>query len=117
MLGTVGGIGLLIGPAGLLWLNLKRNKLHGDPDPTSDGPSPSSGLFVLHVRLTGMLLLVLRATPSMPLLLCVHLGVVLALFAVCFPMASSRTLVYRSAALLKYAIERRQPNRLQLGAD
>jgi citrate/tricarballylate utilization protein len=30
-LGIWGGIGLLIGPAGLLWLNLRRHPLHGDP--------------------------------------------------------------------------------------
>ena len=30
MLGTLGGIGLIVGPAGLLWLNLKRSPLHGD---------------------------------------------------------------------------------------
>lgn len=28
MLGTLGGIGLIVGPAGLLWLNLKRSPLH-----------------------------------------------------------------------------------------
>src|SRR6476659_4981701 len=31
LLGTVGGIGLLLGPAGLLWLNTHRPRLHGDP--------------------------------------------------------------------------------------
>ena len=31
LLGTAGGIGLLVGPAGLLWLNLRRDPLHGDP--------------------------------------------------------------------------------------
>ncbi|MGS9174497.1 tricarballylate utilization protein TcuB, partial [Salmonella enterica subsp. enterica serovar Infantis] len=30
MLGTLGGIGRLIGPAGLLSLNLRRSPLHGD---------------------------------------------------------------------------------------
>jgi citrate/tricarballylate utilization protein len=29
-LGILGGIGLLIGPAGLLWLNIRRHPLHGD---------------------------------------------------------------------------------------
>ncbi|MDB5883595.1 MAG: Citrate utilization protein, partial [Ramlibacter sp.] len=31
LLGTLGGIGLLVGPAGLLWLNLRRDPAHGDP--------------------------------------------------------------------------------------
>ena len=30
LLGTTGGIGLLVGPAGLFWLNLKRHPMHGD---------------------------------------------------------------------------------------
>jgi citrate/tricarballylate utilization protein len=30
LLGIAGGIGLLIGPAGLLWLNLQRDPQHGD---------------------------------------------------------------------------------------
>ena len=114
ILGTLGGIGLLIGPAGLLWLNLNRNKLHGDPN-----QRPMDVAFIgllFFASLTGLLLLVLRATAAMPLLLCVHLGVVLALFAL-LPYGKFAHAVYRSAALLKYAIERRQPNRLQLGAD
>ncbi len=30
LLGTAGGIGLLIGPAGLWWLNARRHPAHGD---------------------------------------------------------------------------------------
>ncbi|MDT1800566.1 tricarballylate utilization protein TcuB, partial [Salmonella enterica subsp. enterica serovar Oslo] len=30
ILGTLGGIGLVIGPSGLFYLNLKRHPLHGD---------------------------------------------------------------------------------------
>lgn len=30
ILGTLGGFGLVIGPSGLLYLNLKRHPLHGD---------------------------------------------------------------------------------------
>ncbi|KZF83186.1 tricarballylate utilization protein B, partial [Salmonella enterica subsp. enterica serovar Tennessee] len=43
MLGTLGGIGLLIGPAGLLWLNLRRSPLHGGARPKTLG----RGLFLL----------------------------------------------------------------------
>jgi hypothetical protein len=35
VLGTLGGIGLLVGPAGLLWLNMRRNPQHGA---TTHGP-------------------------------------------------------------------------------
>jgi citrate/tricarballylate utilization protein len=52
----------------------------------------------------------------MGLLLAVHLGTVLALFLT-LPYGKFAHAVYRTAALLKWAIERRQPNRLQVGAD
>jgi DNA-binding IclR family transcriptional regulator len=42
LLGTAGGIGLLVGPAGLLWLNDHRAPLHGDPGAAAHGPRPSS---------------------------------------------------------------------------
>ena len=114
ILRSLGGIGLLIGPAGLLWLNLNRHELHGDP-----AQRPMDVAFIgllFFASLTGFLLLILRNTDAMPLLLAVHLGVVLALFTL-LPYGKFAHAVYRFAALLKYAIERRQPNRVQLGAE
>jgi citrate/tricarballylate utilization protein len=52
----------------------------------------------------------------MGLLLAVHLGVVMALFLT-LPYGKFAHGIYRSAALLKYAIERRLPNRIAMGAD
>jgi citrate/tricarballylate utilization protein len=49
-------------------------------------------------------------------LLAVHLGIVMALFAT-LPYGKFAHAVYRCVALLKYAIEKRQPNRLTLGSD
>jgi citrate/tricarballylate utilization protein len=49
----------------------------------------------------------------MPLLLAVHLGVVMALFLT-LPYGKMAHGVYRSAALLKFAIERRKPNNLAI---
>jgi citrate/tricarballylate utilization protein len=72
--------------------------------------------LLLATSLTGLALLAWRSTAAMPLLLAVHLGVVMALFAL-LPYGKFAHAVYRVAALLKYSIERRQPNRLQLGAD
>ncbi|KQT10938.1 tricarballylate utilization 4Fe-4S protein TcuB [Ramlibacter sp. Leaf400] len=114
LLGTVGGLGLLAGPAGLLWLNLRRHPLHGDPQQKSMDRAFIVLLFA--TSLTGLALLVLRDTGAMALLLAVHLGTVMALFLT-LPYGKFAHAVYRSAALLKWAIERRQPNRLQLGAD
>ncbi|OZI28518.1 tricarballylate utilization protein TcuB [Bordetella genomosp. 7] len=114
MLGTVGGIGLLIGPAGLLWLNLKRHPEHGD---AAQRPMDRGFIVLLFlVSLTGLLLLALRDTRAMGLMLAVHLGVVMALFLT-LPYGKFAHGIYRSAALLKWSIEKRQPDPLKLGAD
>ncbi|MDP3138884.1 MAG: tricarballylate utilization 4Fe-4S protein TcuB [Burkholderiaceae bacterium] len=114
LLGTAGGIGLLIGPAGLMWLNLRRDPAQGD---AAQRPMDRGFIALLFlVSLSGLALLVWRDTRFMGLLLAVHLGVVMALFLT-LPYGKFAHGVFRSAALLKYAIERRQPNRLQLGSD
>jgi citrate/tricarballylate utilization protein len=114
LLGTLGGIGLLVGPAGLLWLNLRRHPLHGDPQQRPMDRAFIGLLFA--TSLTGLALLALRGTGAMALLLAVHLGTVLALFLT-LPYGKFAHAVYRAAALLKYQVERRQPSRLQLGSD
>jgi citrate/tricarballylate utilization protein len=114
LLGTLGGIGLLFGPAGLLWLNARRDPRHGDL-----AQRPMDRGFIALLLLTsvsGLALLALRDTGSMALLLAVHLGVVLALFLT-LPYGKFAHGIFRSAALLKYALEKRLPNRLVLGAD
>ena len=114
LLGTAGGIGLLIGPAGLLWLNLRRHLRHGD-----DAQKPMDRGFIallFLVSLTGLALLTWRDTGAMALLLAVHLGVVMALFLT-LPYGKFAHGIYRCAALLKWAIEKRQPHRLQQEPD
>nr|WP_222622613.1 tricarballylate utilization 4Fe-4S protein TcuB [Ramlibacter albus] len=114
ILGTLGGIGLLVGPAGLWWLNARRHPLHGDP---SQRPMDRGFIALLFASsLTGLILLAVRDTGAMGLALAVHLGFVMALFLT-LPYGKFAHAVYRVAALLKYQVERRQPNRLQLGAD
>jgi citrate/tricarballylate utilization protein len=114
LLGTAGGLGLLAGPAGLLCLNLRRHPLHGDPAQRSMDRGFIALLFCNSA--TGLALLAWRDTAAMALLLAVHLGFVMALFLT-LPYGKFAHAVYRVAALLKYAIERRQPSRLQLGSD
>jgi citrate/tricarballylate utilization protein len=114
ILGTVGGLGLLAGPAGLLWLNLRRAPLHGD---ASQKPMDRAFIALLFLTsATGLALLAWRDTSAMALLLAVHLGVVMALFLT-LPYGKFAHAIYRSAALFKYAVEKRLPSRLQLGAD
>jgi citrate/tricarballylate utilization protein len=112
LLGTVGGIGLLVGPAGLLWLNLHRHPLHGD---AAQKPMDRGFIALLFfTSLTGLALLIWRDSASMGLLLAVHLGVVMALFLT-LPYGKFAHGIFRSAALLKWAIEKRLPTRLQVG--
>jgi citrate/tricarballylate utilization protein len=114
LLGTLGGIGLLIGPAGLLWLNIKRDPARGDA-----AQKPMDRGFIALLLLTsatGLALLAWRDTAALGWLLAVHLGVVLALFAT-LPYGKFAHGIYRSAALLKSSIEKRQANSLKLGSE
>ena len=64
----------------------------------------------------GLLLWWARGTVAMALLLCLHLGAVMALFAT-LPYGKFAHGVFRSAALLRYAVEKRQPNPIGLGSE
>ena len=114
LLGVAGGIGLLIGPAGLFILNIRRHPDHGD----RAQKAMDHGLIWLlfFTSLTGLALLVWRDTSAMTILLAVHLGVVMALFLT-MPYGKFAHGIFRSAALLKWAIEKRMPSKLRLGAD
>ncbi len=114
VLGVLGGVGLLVGPAGLLWLNVRRHPLHGDA-----AQKPMDRAFIALLMLTslsGLGLLAFRDSGAMGLWLAVHLGIVMALFLT-LPYGKFAHGIYRSAALLKWSNEKRRPNPLQLGAD
>jgi citrate/tricarballylate utilization protein len=111
-LGIFGGIGLLVGPAGLLWLNIRRHPLHGD---VAQRPMDRGFIALLFLTsLSGLALLAWRDTGAMALLLAVHLGIVMAFFLT-MPYGKFAHGIFRCAALLKSSIEKRQPNRLGLG--
>ncbi|CAG9171631.1 tricarballylate utilization 4Fe-4S protein TcuB [Cupriavidus pampae] len=114
LLGTAGGIGLLIGPAGLLWLNMRR-----DPRTMDLEQRPMDRGFIALLLLTsasGLALLAFRDTSAMAALLAIHLGIVMALFLT-LPYGKFAHGIFRSAALLKWNIEKRRPSDLALGSD
>jgi citrate/tricarballylate utilization protein len=104
ILGTVGGLGLLAGPAGLFLLRARRDPALGDP---AQGSLDEAFLLLLFLTsLTGLALLALRHQAVMGLLLVVHLATVLALF-VTLPYGKFVHGLYRTAALVKFAAEER----------
>jgi len=114
VLGTLGGIGLLIGPVGLLYLNLVRNADHGD---ASQRPMDRAFIVLLFcISASGLLLLSYRDSASMAALLAIHLGFVMGFFLT-MPYGKFAHGFYRLVALLKNAVEKRQKNPAQFGAD
>jgi citrate/tricarballylate utilization protein len=104
VLGTIGGSGLIFGPLGLMIAKLRRDPAMQDELRLGMDFAFLAMLFL--TSLTGLLLLVLRATPAMPLLLALHLGVVFALF-ITMPYGKFVHGIYRFVALLRYAKEHR----------
>jgi citrate/tricarballylate utilization protein len=102
VLGTLGGAGLLIGPAGLFAVRRRRDPALADP--AQDGLDTAFILMLFMTSATGLLLLALRGQPSMTLLLVVHLGFVLGLFLT-LPYGKFVHGLYRTVALLRYASE------------
>ena len=114
VLGVVGGIALLLGTAGLFRLNLQRDPRQGD---AAQKPMDLGFIALLFfTSATGMALWLGRGSAALPTLLAVHLGVVMALFAT-LPYNKFAHGIFRTAALLRHAVEKRQPSRLSLGSD
>jgi citrate/tricarballylate utilization protein len=104
VLGTLGGIGIIVGPLGFLALKMRRDGRIVDP--SQDGMDLSFIGLLLASGITGLALLALRGTAAMSWLLAIHLAVVLALF-VTLPFGKFVHGIYRSAALLRNAAEQR----------
>ena len=114
LLGISGGIGLLLGTTGLFWLNIKRDPEHGD---ATQKPMDRGFIALLFlVSATGLALMLARGSGRMALLLAVHLGCVMAFFAT-MPYGKFAHGIFRCAALLKYAVERRQLTNLRLKSE
>jgi citrate/tricarballylate utilization protein len=114
LLGVTGGISLLLGSAGLFKLKLTRHPLHGD---AAQKPMDYGFIALLFLAsTTGLLLWLARGTPAMALLLALHLGVVMAMFST-LAYGKFAHGIYRTASLLRYAVEKRQPSSLALGDE
>jgi len=114
ILGAVGGVSLLLGTAGLFKLNLQRHPMHGD---AAQKPMDLGFIALLFfTSLSGLALWLGRGNTAMPALLAIHLGVVMALFAT-LPYGKFAHGIFRTAALLRYAVEKRQPNHIGVGSE
>ena len=107
VLGTLGGIGLIVGPVGLLAAKFKRAPELLDE--TRFGMDVAFIVMLLLTSVTGLALLVMRATHAMGLLLSIHLGVVFALFLT-LPYSKFVHGLYRFLSLVQYARENQSGN-------
>lgn len=103
VLGTLGGLGLLIGPAGLLIAKSARDPVLVDE--SRYGMDAAFILMLFLTGLTGIALLLWRDSTVMGPLLALHLGIVFALF-ITLPYGKFVHGIYRFVALVRYARER-----------
>src|SRR5690349_20449675 len=113
ILGTLGGIGLIVGPIGLMVLRARRDPDLGDR--AQDGMDSAFLVLLLLTSATGLGLLAWREAHGMGVLLALHLGAVMALFLT-MPYGKLVHAVYRFAALLRFHVERRR-SLPQVGAE
>jgi citrate/tricarballylate utilization protein len=97
ILGTAGGLGMIVGCAGLAVL-----KRHSDPAPGVADYSLLIGLGLLAI--TGMLTLLLRATPAYGLILVTHVTTIVVCFGVA-PYTRFVHFVYRFLAIVQDNLE------------
>ncbi len=114
LLGVSGGLAMVAGTLGLAGLRLRRHPQHLEPQ--SQGMDVAFVTLLFLVAATGLALPLARSSPALGVLLCAHLGSVMAFFLT-MPYGKFAHGVYRAAALLKWAVERRQPNPVQVGSD
>ncbi len=105
VLGTVGGVMIILGVAGLLWL-----KSRADQAPANQQMIGLDNAFLgllLLTSVSGIALLVLRETAALGTLLSIHLGIVAALYLT-LPYSKFAHVVYRYAALIRNQMEKEE---------
>ncbi|MPZ47935.1 MAG: tricarballylate utilization 4Fe-4S protein TcuB [Dehalococcoidia bacterium] len=113
VLGTAGGVLIIVGIAGLF--ELKRRS---DKAPSYAEMLNQDLIFLWLLLITsasGLILLALRETSIMGTLLTLHLGIVAALYLT-LPYGKFAHVIYRYAALIRYQIENRREEQQRSGA-
>lgn len=101
--GSVGGVALIIGTIGLIWLKVNSERDLATRD--SYGMDYTFLVILFLTALTGMLTLMFRETRALGAILIIHLAVVGSLF-VTAPYGKFVHALYRSLALIKFYAER-----------
>jgi citrate/tricarballylate utilization protein len=104
--GSLGGIALIVGTAGLVWLKFKSDRA-----PAVQRAYSMDYAFLLilgFTALSGMLTLIFRATAALGSLLVLHLASIGALF-ITAPYGKFVHAIYRSLALVRYYAEQASP--------
>jgi citrate/tricarballylate utilization protein len=105
ILGTLGGIAMIVGSIGLLYLKWRSDRV---PAVTRMLNMDVAFLVMLLLAsVTGMLTLIFRETASMGIMFALHLGVVAGLFLTA-PFGKFAHVVYRYAALVRNSVEQRR---------
>jgi citrate/tricarballylate utilization protein len=108
LLGTLGGVAMIVGSIGLLALKWRSDRV-----PAVGRMLTMDVAFLVMLLLassTGLLTLILRETAAMGVLFGVHLGVVAGLFCTA-PYGKFAHVVYRYAALVRNSVEQRRLER------
>ncbi|MEY2777568.1 MAG: tricarballylate utilization protein [Pseudomonadota bacterium] len=110
-LGTLGGLLMVLGCAGLLAMRSKRHAILKSKDQAT--MDVGFVVLLLLIALSGLLLLGVRTTAAMPLVHLFHLSTVLAFFLL-MPYSKFVHGLYRGIALWWHNREQRNPTRLKI---